>query len=672
MGTQARYSGIELFRMGQKNVMARYPLHFHMMHSSPTSFIQDCAFHHTYYRCVSIHGSNDTTLSRNVAFDITAHCYYIEDGVEEGNTLEYNLAANIHPITEVNGVATDWYRNGYGQDGITVLESPDLLIPADVAAGGFYITNANNKFIGNAASGGFAGFSFVNLPGCIGLHKSSPIIPQERPLMKFQGNSAHSAAWQWNNVGAIYVGGLLYYNGSTLTYNVGRHARNTKLNNGTSDWMVFEDTQVFLTNDGLFHWGERADLINFEALDVNRGATTFGEASLMGAYINAFTNNPQRDTSYSQGFQFYDTFVKTILSNITFENFPFISSAEFPENGNFGIMSMTHSDVFKPQGISATKGIKWPGVDQRSFMKHHHRETGSARYFNFMDWDGSATNFPFGENVPVLVGSADVEFYDEENTTVVQNWWKLNENCITNQDWILTLCKKTSEIEVASVLICVDQLTCYNDSSITWPEQPATNYVGRVSQFGHIGDERRSTIVTMNPTVTGSTGKSGWYLNFDLGSPEYIKLTSSNIPLVNGVNTFFILAIRYPSTAQFEIRTKHPWKTAFNSLLAKGNSIDDVVNNVNGTTYYFNPTTNDSLYGADDGEGWLYLRIQDRHFNDLPAGSNYFERGGVRVYDVVNFYYYTIKVTSCTGCVSNVVNGITYYSVDDKVPSSIV
>jgi len=50
------------------------------------------------------------------------------------------------------------------------------VIQSDLAlylnSGGFYVTNANNEFIGNAAVGGFAGFSFVNLPTGIGTNKT--------------------------------------------------------------------------------------------------------------------------------------------------------------------------------------------------------------------------------------------------------------------------------------------------------------------------------------------------------------------------------------------------------------------------------------------------------------------------------------------------------------------
>ncbi len=31
-------------------------------------------------------------------FDVHGHCFYLEDGVEERNVLESNLAAYVHPI----------------------------------------------------------------------------------------------------------------------------------------------------------------------------------------------------------------------------------------------------------------------------------------------------------------------------------------------------------------------------------------------------------------------------------------------------------------------------------------------------------------------------------------------------------------------------------------------
>tara|TARA_R110002050_G_scaffold202207_2_gene337348 strand:- start:59 stop:487 length:429 start_codon:yes stop_codon:yes gene_type:complete len=73
-GAIGRFSGVRAYRMGQRNTIARYPFHFHMMKSSPESFVKDCAVHHSFYRCYTVHGTNETLLSRNVAYDVAGHC----------------------------------------------------------------------------------------------------------------------------------------------------------------------------------------------------------------------------------------------------------------------------------------------------------------------------------------------------------------------------------------------------------------------------------------------------------------------------------------------------------------------------------------------------------------------------------------------------------------------
>ena len=145
-----RFSGVELRRMGQTNVMARYPVHFHLIGDGGIrSFVHDVSIHRSYYRCVSVHGTHAVTVSRNVAYDAIGHCYYLEDGVEENNVFEYNLAAFVHPL----GKMADARSNN--QFISNVAQSADLLLPADITASGFYITNAYNTYVGNAASGGY-------------------------------------------------------------------------------------------------------------------------------------------------------------------------------------------------------------------------------------------------------------------------------------------------------------------------------------------------------------------------------------------------------------------------------------------------------------------------------------------------------------------------------------
>ena len=175
----AKVAGVELYQMGQTNKLGRYPLHFHIMGDAggARSYMRDCAVHRSFYRCVSVHGTSYTTVSQNVAYDVIGYCYYLEDGVEEQNTLEFNLAAHIHFLGSP--------ARGSGQFIGDVDQADDLRLPADVTASGFYITNAHNYLVGNAASGGWSGFAFPELPTPIKSHRhlSGQVTPSARTLL---------------------------------------------------------------------------------------------------------------------------------------------------------------------------------------------------------------------------------------------------------------------------------------------------------------------------------------------------------------------------------------------------------------------------------------------------------------------------------------------------------
>jgi G8 domain len=139
--------GVEFYRMGQTNVLGRYPIHFHLLGNCPSCYVRASSFYHSFYRCVAIHGTNQALVTENVAYDVTGYCYYLEDGVEENNTLSFNLAAHIHAIGPKP-------PNGMGSQEIDpIAQNLRLTLPADVTASGFYVTNVRNNIIGNAANG---------------------------------------------------------------------------------------------------------------------------------------------------------------------------------------------------------------------------------------------------------------------------------------------------------------------------------------------------------------------------------------------------------------------------------------------------------------------------------------------------------------------------------------
>ena len=660
-GEIARISGVQAYRMGQTNVLAKYPFHFHMMHESPESYFQDCSVYHSYYRCYTVHGTNSTRLSRNVAFDVLGHCFYIEDGVEEHNTFEYNLAVYPQPLFELN-----FYENGYGQDGITIVQNDSFIIPADGAVSGFYVSNANNYFYGNTASGGFAGFSIINFPAPIGNHKSSSMVPEQRPLAQFYGNTAHSSSYQWNRGGCVYTGGDQYYNEEDLlVYNVGRNSRNT-LDDGEEVWMRFLETRVFLCTRGLNHWGNRAEAIGFAAHDVARGLTLFGEALFADGVVDARSGNPLQNPPFpQQAFQYYDISVKTILDNIEFKNLYENEKSTSTTNQNAAIISMTHSDQFKPQGINAARGLTFTNVWEHGRISNTIRTTGASRYYNIIDWDGSLLD----NGVPSILGSANNETYSEEQLTPrIKEWWNLGPECILYPEYTMYSCPKSVSQEIVNIFFDVHMLT--NDVTrwpwSSWPGTEVGTNVGTVSQFGYTSDEdRRSTIITTNPGITGVSGDNGWYVNLDEGTPQEFFIRARQIPYTE-TNTHFIFAMKFPTGIDFDISTDHQWDNNLKDTVVLATSFEEMYNDPEGLSYFL-------VNSSTPSEQWLFMKVINRHYNADNAEDGYFERRGIKVYNVNSFYWYRIATCSTAdidGKCPSYTSSTTppFWSITDEVP----
>jgi hypothetical protein len=239
---EARIRGVQGFRLGQRNVLGAYPFHLHQIGNAYTSYVQDCSVYRSYYRCVVLRGTSHATISDNVAFDVAGNCFYLEDGVEEDNVIDHNLAAFVHVIGTPAA--------GGQRDGTLHKQAYDLIEPADAAAAGFYFPNAYNIITNNAASGGWAGFNFPLLPRPMN-QSTSTFSPLQRPTKLFYGNSAHSSGYMWQRGACIYVGGSLWQEGGDTGrkfYSSGRLSRETRNSDGSKGWMIYNNTQVSKLN----------------------------------------------------------------------------------------------------------------------------------------------------------------------------------------------------------------------------------------------------------------------------------------------------------------------------------------------------------------------------------------------------------------------------------------
>jgi cell migration-inducing and hyaluronan-binding protein len=192
VGSTMKVSGVEFFRMGQHENLARYPIHWHLVGDAPGQYIENSAIHHTFSRCVTVHGTNDVRVENNVAYDNVGHCYFLEDGVEHGNQYLSNLGmlTKCNPTRPCDSTSA-LNGSGAGQN------ATDQLIPSDNTASTFWITNPDNTYRGNVSAGSEATGFWMAFPEhptgkFEGTEVSKATWPRRMQLKEFSGNVSHS------------------------------------------------------------------------------------------------------------------------------------------------------------------------------------------------------------------------------------------------------------------------------------------------------------------------------------------------------------------------------------------------------------------------------------------------------------------------------------------------
>src|SRR5262244_1693426 len=188
-GSHMYVEGVELQRMGQNLTLARYPIHWHLVGDAKGQYIKNAAFHDTYNRCVTVHGTNDLRVENNVTYNTVGHCFFLEDGAEHGNQFVHNLAIQIKCHTSKACMPTNLAPNG--ENSFTnenraayraaSVSGKDTLLPSDNTVAAYWITNPDNVFIDNVAAGSDENGFWWSLP--------------EHPQGKFEGTEISKATW---------------------------------------------------------------------------------------------------------------------------------------------------------------------------------------------------------------------------------------------------------------------------------------------------------------------------------------------------------------------------------------------------------------------------------------------------------------------------------------------
>jgi hypothetical protein len=183
MNSTINASNIELYRMGQKAKLGRYPWHWHLLHEFGTGqYFKNSSVHRSFNRAITIHGTSYVNVENNFFYDHIGHGVFLEDGSERYNTIKNNVVLlTKRPIKGQELTPSD-----------NELNQLQNRTPSS-----YWITNPNNIFEGNVAAGTQGTGYWFALPrspmgDSANDSRFTGIEPYKEPLGLFKNNKAHS------------------------------------------------------------------------------------------------------------------------------------------------------------------------------------------------------------------------------------------------------------------------------------------------------------------------------------------------------------------------------------------------------------------------------------------------------------------------------------------------
>src|SRR5262249_10694301 len=153
--------GVEFHQLGQGGRRGHDPINFYGARKTPPdTFVKDSSINESMTRWITLRGTHNVTLQRNVGWKSIGHGFYLEDGTE----IENNLYSNIGIFARAAVFNDQNPRNVPGilaspddlvdDNGITILGGENVPFHSDYDHPTvFRIMNGWNEFVGNMAAG---------------------------------------------------------------------------------------------------------------------------------------------------------------------------------------------------------------------------------------------------------------------------------------------------------------------------------------------------------------------------------------------------------------------------------------------------------------------------------------------------------------------------------------
>jgi cell migration-inducing and hyaluronan-binding protein len=355
-GGTLRVSGVMLRFMGQKGLMARYPMHWHMMGPVDGQYFTGSSVWGSFNRCVTVHGTDNARVEGNVCHDHLGHGYFLEDGAETGNLIAGNL-----------GLGTQSTNEG--------------VLPTDDRAATFWITNPDNTIRGNAAAGSQSfGFWYALPASPTGLSIGQPELPRNTPLREFSDNVAHT-----NQRGGLHVDDGPRPDGETETV---FYAPRTDPNDANTAVVADFTRFTAYKHPGRAVWlrGRDHRLSSAVLADNAIGATfasseTFVEDAL---FVGESSNNAGSvfNGAPRRGYEFYDGRVGA--DRVTFANYTVAGS--IPSSG----LGFNRNNGFSVSTGNFAGDVAFINANQY-YLETPHDDKDGDKAAVFLDRDGDVT-----------------------------------------------------------------------------------------------------------------------------------------------------------------------------------------------------------------------------------------------------------------------------------------
>lgn len=241
-GSSGSLSYVELRDLGKEGVLGRYPVHFHLVGTTMEgSTFTGLSILRSKNRFMAIHGTDGLTVRDCVGYDAVGNGFFLEDGTEQYNVLDRNLAIRVRDGNKLPGQALPYDPN----NGV-----------------GFWFANANNTFTRNVATQNErSGFQFHMAaedgfnPVLLLRDRETPVDVRTLPFRKFEDNESHNDLFY----GFWFGDDTNHVPGTTGTFEVPFVAKNLKawrINYGLRNhirYSLMDGVWIGYANYGIYH-----------------------------------------------------------------------------------------------------------------------------------------------------------------------------------------------------------------------------------------------------------------------------------------------------------------------------------------------------------------------------------------------------------------------------------